>query len=433
MDLVIGITFIATLLVALITNRDLFSPAKFYLFSFVLFYVGLYFKPTAAFEIWFLVLLVLLVGVGAVLSEMSPGGQFSPRTPAKVPLLVGGRFFTALIWVLSAPAILSQLYLIQLFGGIEGYVNIIGNRVVELRGFGWAKTLMSTITVLNLVYFAVGLTRPRTRLWWLVYTSHTFALIFIGLLSGSRGGILNIFAMQLITYHYLRRPVTLNRAVPVAVILVLAAGVLGVVRQGIKFDDDSLQTGIKDSDQVFKLSIFDYGVMPLEAITESNQLKLAYGSTLVSAVTNVVPRSWWPEKPDTGGVFLTREYTGDAWGGASFLTPSYIGESIINFGWVLGCVFFMVTYLWMMIMVISRYRRRALHTRGTPHPAIALDVVAYVCVMWAIVGLMAGEFTNVLVNLALTQLIPIAGIRILLTRRRGDQPSLAGPALAGAP
>lgn len=434
MDILIAVTFIAALLVALITNRDLFSPAKFFLFSFVLFYVGAFFKRPP-FELWFLVFMVLLVGVAVVLAETVHGGQAAKATRHErpPPLMAGGRFFATWMWLLSAPAILTQLYLIQLFGGIEGYVNMIGNRVVELRGYGWAKTIMSSITVFNLVYFAVGLTRPRRRSWWMLYVLNTFALVFIGLLSGSRGGILNIFAMQLICYHYIRRPVTLARTVPVVVGLVVAAMVLGVARQGIKFNDDSLQTGIKETDQVFKLSIFDYGIMPLEVIVESSQLKLAYGSTLASAVTNVVPRSWWPDKPDTGGVFLTKEYTGDAWGGASNLTPSYIGESIINFGWILGTIFFVVTYVWMMLMVVSRYRRRALHARGTPHPSVALDVVAYVCIMWAVVGLMAGEVTNVLVNLALTQLIPLAGIRVLLTRRRDSAtPAPGSPALAGA-
>jgi hypothetical protein len=416
MNVLVVTVFCVAILLALLTNRDLFSPAKFYLFSFALFYTGALFEDQPL-ELWFLVLAVLVVGIGTMLAETVHTGAGRVRAARPPPILAGGRFFAAWMWVLTLPAILAQFYLIVRFGGIEGYVNIIGNRVVELRGFGWAKTLMSTITVFNLVYFAVGLTRPRRRTWWLLYVVHTLVLVFIGLLSGSRGGILNIFAMQLICYHYIRRPVTLKSAVPVAAALIVAAMVLGVARQGIKYDDDEIQTGIRDTSEVFKLSIFDYGVIPLEIIVETNQLRLAYGSTLVSLVTNVVPRDWWPDKPDTGGVFLTKEY---------------IGESIINFGWILGTVFFLATYQWMMLMVVGRYRRRALHARGTRSPAVALDIVAYVCIMWAVVGLMAGEVTNVLLNLALTQLVPIAGVRILLTRRGTAPPPRDDPQPAHA-
>jgi hypothetical protein len=418
MSIVVCALFVATFGWALASNADKFSPAKFFLFTFAVFYAGAL-AANASLELWLLILLVLLVGLVSVLLE---GLHPPPATAAVVKRgaqrTLDETYFVRWIWLLSAPAILSQMYIVQKFGGIDGYINIIGNRVIELRGLGWAKTIISTIVVINLIYFAVGLTRLRSRSWWAGYVLHLLILLAFGLLAGSRGGLLNVFAMQLFLFHYLRGPVRVLRVVLVSIMLLVSAAIIGVAREGIKLEDGTLHTGLEDVEQVFQFSIFSYGVLPLEILLDAGSLRLAYGSTLLSLGTNAIPRNLWPGKPDSGGVFFTKEYTGDAWGGASNLAPTFIGEAVINFGWLFGAAFFLAAYGALMYFVIDYYRRIVRLVRSTTGGATAIDLVVYVLVMWSIVALMVGEVTNVLLNLALTQVIPAAATKALLTKRR---------------
>ena len=219
--------------------------------------------------------------------------------------------------MLSVPALLAQVYIVQRFGGLTAYINTLAFRVIEFRGLGWVRVLTSTMILLNLVYFAIGLTRARGRRWWLLYVLHAIALLVIGLLSGSRGGILNVFAMQFFIYHYLRKRVRLAVAVPAAVLLLAFAVVLGIARSGLKVDEGQLRTGLDSAGLISASTTFFYGVTPLQLLTDADHLKLAHGSTFVSLLTNSVPRDWWPDKPDSGGVYFTRVYTDDAWDGAS--------------------------------------------------------------------------------------------------------------------
>jgi hypothetical protein len=362
-------------------------------------------------------LLVRAVGAVAVMVE-----ALHSSPPEMQPTAQGAegreRPFVAWMWALSMPAIAAQLFIIKLFGGIQGYINIIGNRVVELRGLGWAKTVIGTIVVINLIYFAIGLTRRRGRVWWLGYLLHFAIVLGFGLLSGSRGSLLNVFAMQLFLYHYLRRRVRLTFALPAGAILVLVAVVLGVAREGIRVEGDSVSTGLDKTEDVLRLATFSYGVEPLRILSQAEQMPLAYGSTLLSLVTNAVPRDWWPDKPDTGGIYFTKQYTGDAWDGASNLTPTFLGEAVINFGWAAGLPVFFLMHALLMCVVVASYRSTLARVQTSRDAATAIRVVLYVLIMWSVVALMIGEVTNVLLTLVLTQIIPALGIRTLLVKKR---------------
>lgn len=410
--------FILTVGAAFASNRDIFSPGKVFLFSFLAFHVGAFFTPTSL-NVWLLAFLLLVVGMLAVLFEASTGvrsrAALLPRDASCDVLDRPSHAF--FLWLVSLPALLAQLYMIQLFGGVEGYINSLALRVVEWRGLGWAKTVIALMAPINLVYFAVGLTGRRSRTWWALYGLHLFFLLLMGALSGSRSGLLNIFAMQLILYHYLKRQIKLRQAVTMASVLVLLALVLGVVREGIKVDDGEIMTGLDASDRAVNVATFYYGIEPLEILVNSERMPLAYGSTFLSLFTNAIPRDLWPDKPDSGGVFFTKAYTDDAWDGASNLTPTFMGEWIINFGWVAGLAGFLLAYPLMLRAVIGLYRRTLHEIQAKPSELAAIDLVIYVHIMWSVVALMTGETTNVLLNLMLTQLLPLALIRRFICSR----------------
>src|ERR1700733_218983 len=278
----------------------------------------------------------------------------------------------------------------------------------------------------NLAYFAVGLTRSHSRLWWAGYGVHFLILLVLSLLSGSRSGVLSIFVMQLFCYHYLKGRVNLRLVVPIAVALLACAMVLEIVRNGVKVEDGAVTTGLEQRDQTVGFTTFQLGVQPLQILLAAGDLQLAHGMTLVSLVTNVVPRDWWPDKPESGGVFFTRVYTGDAWGGTSRLTPTFLGEGVINFGWALGILFFVATYSALLYYLVIYYRRTVVRVRASSESAVAIELALYVCVMWSVVALMTGEVTNVLLSLVLTRIVPIALLKAVLAQRWQLAPRVRG-------
>ena len=418
LSIVFPALFLFVCVIAFLGNRDLFSPAKVFLVTFLIFHAGVIFDEVT-YKVWGLMALVLLVGVISVFYELLRPHTVSMRlastryrTTQSWSNLVDKRLIFW-IWILSVPAIASQTFMLLRFGGLEGYINILNMRVVEWRGYGWANTLISTMAALNLVYFSSGLLCKRSNRW-ILFGVHLIITLTLGVLAGSRSNLLNIFVMQLFAYHYLKRPIKLPVAVMLVTFLILVAFVAGVVREGIKIDDGKLTTGLDYGNDVLKVDSFYYGVKPLSLIAEAKPVSLAYGSTLVSLITNVVPRTWWPGKPDSGGVFFTKVYTDDEWGGSSNMTPTFLGEWIINFGFVAGCALYVLTYPALMFFVCKGYRRTIRRIRTRVFPSDAVNIVIYLCIMWAVIGLMVGEVTNVLLLVFLTKLIPLAAIKWLV-------------------
>ena len=184
MSVFVCIVALLAVIFSLLTNRDVFSPGKFYLISFIMFYAGALASPDDH-ELWLLVLLVLMVGIATVCLETHsppPRAFRGAREPGPGPRRE--RSVALWVWLATLPAIAAQIYIVQLFGGIEGYISMFGNRVIEFRGLGWAKTLMSTVVALNLIYFGVGLTRRRSKIWWSAFAVHVLVVLGIGALAG---------------------------------------------------------------------------------------------------------------------------------------------------------------------------------------------------------------------------------------------------------
>jgi hypothetical protein len=70
-----------------------------------------------------------------------------------------------------------------------------------------------------------------------------------------------------------------------------------------------------------------------------------------------------------------------------------------------------------MYFLVTYYRRIVMRMRTTPGAAAAVDLVLYVFVMWAVVALMTGEVTTIILSLVLTRLVPVAMIKLVLGQR----------------
>lgn len=404
------------IIVAISSNEDMFSPAKLFLVTFAMFHAGALYTDLSILA-GGMIFLVLAVGFVMTFYE----GQVAQHLPSmrKRWRLIDPREmpdFSNAIWVMAAPAVLAQLFMIQQFGGITGYIDSLNTRVVDWAGYGWARALINLIAPLNLIYFALGLQTRRERLWWIKYGLFFLTVLTLGALSGSRSGLLSAFVLQLFLFHYLRSPVKGRTAGLLAAALIVSAFALGVMRNGVKFEDGAIAFGTFDQQSEASLSSFNAGVQALKVITEAPFMPLAHGSTFVSVVTNAVPRAIWPEKPDPGGVFFTKNYTGDAWLGFSNLAPTFLGEFLINFGWAGGVAGFAFVYSSILLTVVRHYRAMRLALQQMLTATIAIDTVLYVTIAWSMIGLMVGETTNVIVNLVLSQIIPIALVRLFVSR-----------------
>jgi oligosaccharide repeat unit polymerase len=416
MIFIVAILFVLAAIFAVISNPDMLSPAKFYLFFFLAFHVGAVFSETSI-ATGMLILVVLCVGILTVALEVA-GAEGAAATLAAPSFKGNKRDYTALFWALSVIPLATQLYMIQYFGGLEGYVRSISFRVVEWAGFGWARTLIALFIPINVAYFAIGLRQRRPWGWWTLYGAHFLLLAGMGLLAGSRSILLNVFIVQLVLWNYLRGRVRGQTAGLIAVGLILAAMTLGVFRNIVRFESGTFSTASTTTQGAASFASFYYGVDPLEIIVNTEHPPLAGGSTFLSLVTNVVPRSIWPDKPDTGGVFFTKNYVGDIWLGFSNLTPTFLGEWIINFGWAIGVIGFFFCYGVTFLLVNRGYRRIRDRSSVSSSDLFAVDVAIYTWTMLGFVGLMVGELTNVVVSLVTTQLLPLWGIRWYVKRRQ---------------
>jgi hypothetical protein len=77
----------------------------------------------------------------------------------------------------------------------------------------------------------------------------------------------------------------------------------------------------------------------------------------------------------------------------------------------------MATYPALMYYSVWYYRRVMVRVRAAPDAQAALDLAQYVLVAWAIVALMTGEVTNILLGLLLTRVIPLQILRAALGRQ----------------
>ncbi|WP_106640330.1 O-antigen polymerase [Allosphingosinicella vermicomposti] len=417
MIFVVVVLFAMSAMFSAVSNKDVFAPSKLFLVFFLAFHVGALFSDidtrTAT-----LLTVVLSVGALAVFFEADRVHRFRPKLndTGGQEAQGGIKDATLLLWIASTPSLAAQFYMIDHFGGIAGYVASLSSRVSDWAGLGAARALIALMGPINLLYFALGLSQRKGFQWWAIYALHFFVVLGIGIMSGSRSSLLNIFALQIIVFHYLRTPIKPRQAVLIAGGLLLAAMSLGVVRETVRLDSGGTLT-TNTSDRTLSFASFYYGVEPLEIISKTEYLPLAHGTTFLSLITNPIPRSIWPDKPDTGGTFFTKSYTNDAWGGLSNLTPTYIGEWIINFGWIGGIIGFCVTYFTMMIYLIHYYIRTMTRLNHDTSDVTVTGFVIYVYVAWSFMALMTGEFTNIILSMLLFQIIPLWLLREVLSRR----------------
>ena len=423
----IGIGIIAAygLIIAfsLLSNKDVLSPAKIFVGYLLLFHFELtYVEYPLSHYLTFL--LYTSIGVFWVLGEYlfistksSKNGSIESKIGKGYEGAAGYREYqlsalTTIIWTLSIIPFSAQIYLIADSGGIFNYINDAAYRVTEWRGKGPILILIKMAMVLQIIYFMLGFYwSVKSKVWWALFLSHFLMALSLAALTGSRSVLLMNFVFMLAVYHHTKRRVSIRKILAVGMVLMMVASVLGLARNNLKISEDNFQTGLdKDIpfDARFKTltSTFRYGLIPLDFIYSHDPKKIQYGASIVTPVTNIIPRGLWPGKIDTSSMAMNKEYLEDLGPGPYQYAAGMIGFGVMNFGWVFGIPFsFALTFFGLAIIESGYFK--FIRVNHTGNFISALNALSMIYVMFAFSALIIGEVSNVFLELVLTQLSPL--------------------------
>lgn len=407
MGLILLVCWIFITILSVLFNRDIFSPAKIYLLSIFVYFASIFFEDYSL-NIYLVYIFLLFFGLILVIFEYrhtnsivnkdirlnNSFSKFDNRKNYNKALVV--------IWLFTIIPIIAQLYLIYLMGGLQSYINNLGFRVVEWKGLGVILELIKMFGTINLIYFIFLLLFKKIgKRKWILYLVHFSLFVLVGLLSGSRGTLLWNFVFMIVIYHYLVKRVAFKTVLLLGIIIFMVASLLGVARNGYKLTDDGFRSGLDKQEEwtdLFSAKTFSYGTDPLVLTLSSENNNLQYGLTFITPLTNLVPRAIWPSKPDTGGVVLTKYYTGDAWGGYSNLSTGLIAEGIINFGKFWGIIVGFIILAILMFYLNKFYRVVSLNTEEVSLKK-TLQVSIYSFIGFSFSGLLFAEWTDSILGL----------------------------------
>jgi oligosaccharide repeat unit polymerase len=237
----------------------------------------------------------------------------------------------------------AYLYVIYVLGG--GLIDTF-NTERTARYFIVAKnpyvanlTALIGIGILILYHFSV--IKLSTQVQWRIFF---LALIVYGALdiafSGSRRSLVNLVFAMLMQRHYLRRTLSLRRALPwLAILLVFSVSWLYVrstMHEGVEVVRDRLgQVEVKQSfDDVYTQgdnAVFDYLVAIINTVP--TQYDYNYGTGLMRFLYFPVPRELWPEKPENLSRIMTQRYDPMTYINGGSAGASMVGEFYLEFGW----------------------------------------------------------------------------------------------------
>jgi oligosaccharide repeat unit polymerase len=403
--------------VAVRTNRDLLSPAKFYLLVSGVFFGAIFVQPQIDLVYWTYAAILAIAGV-AVLLEACYRLPTPPRSGLRYVITPAGmRTAVLAIWIVSLVPILSQLYLVMYFGGIAHYVASINLRVLAWRELGVFRAAVGSITVIHLVYLTIALRSTRFGVVnWFLLGVHFLIVVVFGAFSGSRSSLLWTFVLMAVVYHFIRKPIRMGFVVVMMAMILPLAAVMSVARGGVSWSaEEGLKTGLSRGEWSFNSSedYMAYGVIPLRLIFSREPPPPQFGLTFASGVTTLVPRKIWPGKPEPGGVIFTREYAGDRWRGFSGLSAGIVGESVLNFGWF-GVP---VSFLIMLGVVFANYSiYRRLNAQAPESRKHTFLVMVYAVIVPMLCMLLYLDFSTAAVSM-ITRMVVLGLLYMVLVNR----------------
>jgi hypothetical protein len=406
--LTLFIVWVVCTFVCLINSRDIASPVMFVCASLGVYFSHLFFID---YRIEVIFLYILICCITAFLSffylfegklaycSNSDKTFFHSHQTARADLI---------IWTLSIVPILSQLYMVQMFGGIESYVIAAKWGTKNFHGLGPLKTLNALYYPMSLSYFAIFINRKNRIGQKVSFSFHFFVFIFLAFLTLSRGTLLTHIVCMGLVYHYSRKKVRISTAVIGLATLLALASVYGVLRETVSYENGAIKLNwgsqcvscdIGGSNEKYKSEWMFAGLFPLERILLADSVDKVYGQTYITAITNFVPRSFWPEKPDPGGVVFTSKYATGFYDEYSHFATGLFPEAMINFGHFGGVIFGFLQLSVCIIILSKIHRKFYLDRQGSIVSFQELrNLIIFVYVLHAFGVLIIGEFTSVVIG-----------------------------------
>lgn len=293
------------------------------------------------------------------------------------------------------------LYLfINKFGGLFTFIIASKRGTEEFYGLGHYKTAVGMIYPLGLIsYILYSFNVSKKPLDFIINFIIQLFVIFIALLSMSRGTIINYFISLFLCSFILGQKFSKLTYVSFAIIALTFASFLGSVRETINFNDSSFSLGVENTDTKFKTEWMEFGTFPIDQIYYNQNNELSYGLTYLTAITNLVPRAIWPKKPDPGGVVFTRDYTNGMYDEFNQYSTGLFPEAMINFGIFGGYIFGVSLFLFLTIGSSYLYYKYILNKFYIHSIKDAFILTFYIYLFLSIPALLTAEFTNVITAL----------------------------------
>jgi oligosaccharide repeat unit polymerase len=307
-------------------------------------------------------------------------------------------------FLLCLIAILFSLFLfINKFGGLASFIIASKRGTEEFYGLGHYKTIVNMIYPLGLVsYIMHNFNKNKKILDSIVNIIIQLFVIFIALLSLSRGTIINYFVSIIIIRHILGIRVSKLSYFLFPILAITFASFFGVVRETLNFNDDNFSLGLEKNDEKFKTEWMEFGTFPIEQINlYHSKNNPSLGLTYLTAFTNLIPRNIWSGKPDPGGVVFTRDYTNGLYDEFNQYSTGIFPEAMINFGIIGGYFFGLFFFTILLIFSTFLYYKYYLNGFRFNKEKDIIILVFYAYIFMSLPILTTAEFTNVITSLIL--------------------------------
>ena len=231
-------------------------------------------------------------------------------------------FSAAVIWLLLVIALTFFVF------DVSDVAQILINRQVFFEDNVLALIVLYVLPAVAILFFINYFHTSSSRIKWFSFLA-LLLLVFLGTLTGSRSTLMLSILLPAVMYIYL---VKLNKkgyqAIPLKGLAAVGLLLMAFVYLAITYRD--MTRGDQEDINLF-ISADSISLDSSIIIVERN---LGRKGTYFSALTFLVPRSVWPDKPESGNNYLTEELFPVRFsnGGLAEITTSLLGESYINFG-----------------------------------------------------------------------------------------------------
>jgi len=385
---------------------------------------------------------VALVILGVVSFYLGYGSRLGPAAAARLPVPAEpwspGRL--RLVWItFTAIGAATYVFFTIRAGGL---LHIVTN--MEMRSENSAGAHLYYLFIrfmpMALLFRQVLLIRVKAgRVAWFTFGVHTFVVIVLLALLGSRSWAFEVLFAVLVVRHFLHRPVR-----PRSLVLLVSSAlvIFAVYHQYRNLTHDGVETSELRQMDLDRLDTFYDGILGHRNFDMmDNLLSIIYftsdrfdyleGSSYLHFFVNMVPRAVWPGKPEGVGSLLVKNVYGWGAGGAP---PGAVGEAYLNFSWpgVIPALF--------LLGLFGRFLRAYAAQNGRNPFAVFLLAIGVVFVLMVTRGSLyqvGSTFVMRLFPLMIGSLIAARGRRVpapTVARRRpvsGIAPD-DGPVVTGA-